>query len=678
MAIIYTYPSGAVKADDLILVSEQDSAGVPTKNITVADLAAYLSGLPGGPWLPLSAGSSWPLTGDLYMAPAGSGFSVGSRNIVFRGIDDVGNELDSARIFTLDSTINPSGQDLYIQNANDVGTLTTNIFVDAFGFVGIGKTNPGANLDIANDLIVGTGVTFSGYGSGTRTGTATYSLAVDTNGVVIEEPVGVPWPYQYDLANTILIQGTDPGPYTGAAEATTILGVGAGAALTSTRTSVYIGSNCNTNRDNGESNVYIGSNSGFQAIQGTKNTAIGRDALYNETQGSESVAIGWLALANQNGSGPGNIANTAVGAFAGNSITTGTQNTILGAQSQTAAVSDDNSIIIGFNATGNGTNSITIGNTNNTTLILPGLQTTASDGDVLTYSTATGDIQLQANLAIPWPYEYDATDENFIQGEGPNPIPGSTGNTGYGVNCLPILNSGQNNTAVGANTGLNLEDSSDNVLIGFDTGRNFRPAGTPCDRNTLVGSRITFSLNPQGDDNTCVGYQAGSNIDTGFRNVFLGSDAGRTVSIGADNIAIGYKTLEAPGGSSRNVAIGSLALTVSQSTANNNTVVGYEAGTTVSTGRENVLFGYQAGSTITTGNNNICIGYTAEPSSGTIDNEITIGNATHDKIRLPGSLPAFADDAAAGAGGILTNMLYQTDGAGAAPLNVAGIVMIKQ
>lgn len=162
MAIIYTYPSGAVKADDLILVSEQDSAGIPTKNITVAALAAYLSGLPGGPWLPLSAGSSWPLTGDLYMAPSGSGFSVGSRNIVFRGIDDVGNELDSARIFTLDSTINPSGQDLYIQNANDVGTLTTNIFVDAFGFVGIGKTNPGANLDIANDLIVGTNVQFGG------------------------------------------------------------------------------------------------------------------------------------------------------------------------------------------------------------------------------------------------------------------------------------------------------------------------------------------------------------------------------------------------------------------------------------------------------------------------------------------------------------------------------------
>jgi hypothetical protein len=569
MAIIYTYPSGAVKADDLILVSEQDSAGIPTKNITVAALAAYLSGLPGGPWLPLSAGSLYPLTGDLYMAPSGAGFSVGSRNIVFRGIDDVGNELDSARIFTLDSTINPSGQDLYIQNANDVGALTTNIFVDAFGFVGIGKTNPGANLDIANDLIVGTNVQFGG---------ATDFRFFQSSGSI---GLGTSSPnFKMDIAGGDLRMEQNYGIRFG--------GTGSN------------GQNYNI-RTTGD--PFGGSYPGaFVISRGGEATNIDFTLKY-----PLAAPVGQVQF-NQYGSG--NFTGTAA-----------------------------------YN-----------------------LEVDAS-GNI---------IETTPGVSLPWLYEYDATDENFIQGEGPNPIPGSTGNTGYGVNCLPILNAGQNNTAVGANTGLNLEDSSDNVLIGFDTGRNFRPAGTPCDRNTLVGSRITFSLNPQGDDNTCVGYQAGSNIDTGFKNVFLGSDAGRTVSIGADNIAIGYKALEAPGGASRNIAIGSLALTVSQSSANNNTVVGYEGGAIVSTGDNNVLFGYQAGSTITTGNNNICIGYTAEPSSGTIDNEITIGNATHDNIRLPGSLPAFADDAAAGAGGILTNMLYQTDGAGAAPLNVAGIVMIKQ
>lgn len=46
-------------------------------------------------------------------------------------------------------------------------------------------------------------------------------------------------------------------------------------------------------------------------------------------------------------------------------------------------------------------------------------------------------------------------------------------------------------------------------------------------------------------------------------------------------------------------------------------------------------------------------------------------------IKTP-QLPAYADDADAGVGGLVTGDLYQTDGTGGAPLNVAGILMIKQ
>ena len=52
-------------------------------------------------------------------------------------------------------------------------------------------------------------------------------------------------------------------------------------------------------------------------------------------------------------------------------------------------------------------------------------------------------------------------------------------------------------------------------------------------------------------------------------------------------------------------------------------------------------------------------------------------DANDGKVFING-LPSFADDAAAGLGGIASSRLYQTDGSGAAPLNVAGIVMIKQ
>jgi len=56
------------------------------------------------------------------------------------------------------------------------------------------------------------------------------------------------------------------------------------------------------------------------------------------------------------------------------------------------------------------------------------------------------------------------------------------------------------------------------------------------------------------------------------------------------------------------------------------------------------------------------------------DNEIITLTASH--ISAP--LSAYADDADAGTNGVVTGELYQTDGTGTAPLNIAGIVMVKQ
>jgi len=47
-------------------------------------------------------------------------------------------------------------------------------------------------------------------------------------------------------------------------------------------------------------------------------------------------------------------------------------------------------------------------------------------------------------------------------------------------------------------------------------------------------------------------------------------------------------------------------------------------------------------------------------------------------LQFTNSLPAYADDADAAQGGLETGFLFQTDGTGNSPLNVPGIVMIKQ
>ena len=278
MAIVYTFPkvSGSdLVANDLLLLSKMNQAGRPTRSVRLEDLANYIAPavvpIIGGPFLPLTAGSTVPLTGDLYMAPTSAGPSVGSRNIVLRGVDDLGGELDGARIFTLDSNVNPRGQDLFFQTADDNGNLQTGLFIDGFQQIAIAKnvanyqldvggsfnadgaarfqdvvginnatditkgiifTHPagavsgivnmyyagvnqfarfvisrnatgGAEIELENtgninlnrtgngNLLVGGEVTFDDYGSGSVTGTATYNLAVDSTGKVIEQPLSI-------------------------------------------------------------------------------------------------------------------------------------------------------------------------------------------------------------------------------------------------------------------------------------------------------------------------------------------------------------------------------------------------------------------------------------------------------------------------------------------------------
>ena len=159
MAIIFSYPaikSTNVNSSDKLIISQMNTDGNPTKTISISELSkAIASGAAtGGPYLPLTAGSTVPLTGDLYMAPTGAGPSVGSNVIVFRGVDDVGTELDAARIFTLDSTINPSGQDLYFQTADDAGVLQTGLFIDAFQQVAIAKGTATTQLDVGGSFNV--------------------------------------------------------------------------------------------------------------------------------------------------------------------------------------------------------------------------------------------------------------------------------------------------------------------------------------------------------------------------------------------------------------------------------------------------------------------------------------------------------------------------------------------
>ena len=159
---------------------------------------------------------------------------------------------------------------------------------------------------------------------------------------------------------------------------------------------------------------------GYRALMGVngqttgfRNTAVGHDAAYLITTGCDNTAIGQNALRQitigscntstgyQSGHcTTGGCNNSFYGKSAGYGVT-GDHNTYIGSQTGRCSSNQftgDNNTTIGYEAKPSSlsvSNEITIGNTNITSLRIPGLQSGASDGNVLTYSSTSGDITLQ-------------------------------------------------------------------------------------------------------------------------------------------------------------------------------------------------------------------------------------------------------------------------------------------
>ena len=117
----------------------------------------------------------------------------------------------------------------------------------------------------------------------------------------------------------------------------------------------------------GIGNSVFGYNSGAALVDGGQNTVVGDAALQSGVSTFDSTAVGYLALQSTTGDD-----NTAVGYQAGNTTTTGQQNTFIGSAAIGAANSDNNEIVIGYNTTGKGSNTATIGNSSVADLYTPG------------------------------------------------------------------------------------------------------------------------------------------------------------------------------------------------------------------------------------------------------------------------------------------------------------------
>jgi hypothetical protein len=189
-----------------------------------------------------------------------------------------------------------------------------------------------------------------------------------------------------DLATAPSIFSNSLTPYNtgvgyGAANPANITGVG-NAALGNGALKAMVGGGNNTavgylalaTSTNGNDNTAVGQDALTAVTSGSYNTGVGVNSLDSNASGSFNAALGQSALY-----AIGTSYNTAVGFGAGKSISGGADNTsgtyevLLGYEAYPLGGSDADEIVIGANAVGAGSNSLTLGSSAVTTVVIPGL-----------------------------------------------------------------------------------------------------------------------------------------------------------------------------------------------------------------------------------------------------------------------------------------------------------------
>jgi hypothetical protein len=121
-----------------------------------------------------------------------------------------------------------------------------------------------------------------------------------------------------------------------------------------------------------QNNTTGGSNtaSGVSALQnnttGVNNTASGVSALSSNTTGANNTASGLYALQNNTTGGSNTASGVSAGKFISNgvtSLTVASNSTFLGASTKALSNNSTNETVVGYNAIGDGNNTVSIGNT---------------------------------------------------------------------------------------------------------------------------------------------------------------------------------------------------------------------------------------------------------------------------------------------------------------------------
>lgn len=263
-----------------------------------------------------------------------------------------------------------------------------------------------------------------------------------------------------------------------------------------------VGANCLALSTTGGGNTAIGYDACYKNTTGTANVAMGKGALYSNNTGSYNIAIGLDAFGTGTfpAAGKSGDFNVAIGTNAMTQAINSDDNVAIGNQASISQLTLSQTVAIGsgalqgdanLTATNNATATTAVGFRagyiagaafNNNTLL----------GAYTGYFCATGD----ENVAVGTSALYGGSGTQTF-----------SSNVAVGFQSMYNATSAGDNVAIGKSSLFNAGNTTGSVAVGLDS---LYTAGNGSLNNTGVGNSAGKFIST-GDNNTCLGYFAGTN-----------------------------------------------------------------------------------------------------------------------------------------------------------------------
>jgi hypothetical protein len=578
------------------------------------------------------------VTGDTKFSVDGDSGNLFSVTDAITGIIFSVNDAAGLPIIEVESTS--------ITDTITIGEYGTNAIVVSGANVGIGGATNSYKLDVVGDINASTNILSGGVDLANIFSTISDDVFWSASGNDIYN----------DNSGNVGIGTTTPSAKLEVAGLVYQTGLG---------NSTYFGDQAGASDDlTNNNNTGVGYQSLKSTTTGSGNTAIGLQALFSNTAGSNNTSEGIYSLrSNTTGS-----KNTASGFSAGRFIANGSSlnetsgtSVYLGSDTKALASGDTNEIVIGYDATGLGSNTVTLGNSSIVTTALKGkvgIGTTSPDknlvvegvspeivvngygtGAILRFRTGgstkalietdtSGEMLFKAGGSTERMRIDDAgnvgigtaSPSDKLEVAGNINVTGSSARIGFNAGDMAVKNEGgyklgfqTYNSTSGTITTKMVLDTDGNVGIGTTTpSAKLEVTGlvyqTGLGNSTYFGDQAGASDDLSDNRNVGVGYQSLYSNTSGYYNVANGYQALYLNTTGSNNVATGYNSLQSNTTGSNNVATGYNSLRFN-TTGNCNIATGYQALYANTTGSHNVANGASSLRFNTTGNYNVASGY---------------------------------------------------------------------